>query len=112
LWDKGYLELAKARVDRVVRQARVFSISGNNKGLWCPFKPIFCQEGYAKNVKYTLIGYKSGEKWQLSVPGAAKRWAESLVSAKQEYLTQFALSVCRSISPVLDRSQNERRKEE
>jgi len=74
--------------------------------------PFSARRATAKNVKYTLIGYKSGEKWQLSVPGASKRWAESLVSAKQEYLTQFALSVCRSISPVLDRSQNERRKEE
>jgi len=54
LWDKGYLELAKARVDRVVRQARVFSISGNNKGLWCPFKPIFCQEGYCEECQVYL----------------------------------------------------------
>ena len=28
------------------KQKRIFSTTGNNKGLWCPFKPILCQEGY------------------------------------------------------------------
>jgi len=28
------------------REERIFSISGNNKGLLCPFKLIICLEGY------------------------------------------------------------------
>ncbi|MBA7605615.1 hypothetical protein ES703_12749 [subsurface metagenome] len=28
------------------RQERLLSISENNKGLICPFKPILCQEDY------------------------------------------------------------------
>jgi len=28
------------------KEERIFSISGNNKGLLCPFKLILCLEGY------------------------------------------------------------------
>ena len=35
-------------------QERRFSISGNNKGLWCPFKPIFCQEGHCLECQIYL----------------------------------------------------------
>jgi len=30
---------------------RVFRISGNNKGLMCPFKLILCQEGYCSQCQ-------------------------------------------------------------
>jgi len=33
---------------------RVFRISGNNKGLMCPFKPILCQEGYCTECQIYL----------------------------------------------------------
>ncbi|MBA7563897.1 hypothetical protein ES708_05558 [subsurface metagenome] len=35
-------------------EKRVFSISGNNKGLWCPFKPITCEEGYCHQCQIYL----------------------------------------------------------
>ncbi len=33
---------------------RTFSITGNNKGLWCPFKPVFCQKGYCLECQIYL----------------------------------------------------------
>ena len=33
---------------------RIFSISNNSKGLWCPFKAVFCQEGYCQNCQVYL----------------------------------------------------------
>lgn len=40
---------------------RVFSISSNNKGLPCPFKPILCQEGYCHGCLIYLDWQKLGE---------------------------------------------------
>jgi len=31
---------------KVPENGRIFNMAGNNKGLWCPFKPVICQEGY------------------------------------------------------------------
>ena len=36
------------------KDERIFSIAGNNKGLWCPFKSIFCQEGYCQECQIYL----------------------------------------------------------
>lgn len=33
---------------------RIFSISANNKGLACPFKPTLCQEGYCEGCQIYL----------------------------------------------------------
>jgi len=33
---------------------RVFSVSGNNKGLNCPFQPIICQSGYCEECQIFL----------------------------------------------------------
>lgn len=33
---------------------RTFSISSDNKGLWCPFKSLFCQEGYCHQCQVYL----------------------------------------------------------
>jgi len=33
---------------------RIFSISGNSKGLRCPFKPIVCLEGYCRECQIYL----------------------------------------------------------
>jgi len=30
---------------KMLKQERIFRISGNNKGLMCPFKGVVCQEG-------------------------------------------------------------------
>jgi len=29
-----------------MKPKRIFSKPSSKKGLWCPFKPILCQEGY------------------------------------------------------------------
>ena len=29
-----------------MKSEKILSKSSNKKGLWCPFKPILCQEGY------------------------------------------------------------------
>ena len=36
-----------AKMERgIPKQKRILSMSGNNKGLACPLRPIICQEGY------------------------------------------------------------------
>jgi len=40
---------------------RIFSVSGNNKGLPCPFKTILCQEGYCSECQIYLDWRKKGE---------------------------------------------------
>ncbi len=40
---------------------RVFSISGNNKGLLCPFKPGVCQAGYCEDCQIYLDWQELGE---------------------------------------------------
>jgi len=42
-------------------QKRTFKISGNNKGLMCPFKAIVCQEGYCKTCQIYLDWQKGGQ---------------------------------------------------
>lgn len=37
---------------------RTFSVSSNNKGLPCPFKPILCQEGYCHGCQIYLDGLR------------------------------------------------------
>ncbi|GAI77461.1 unnamed protein product [marine sediment metagenome] len=42
---------------------RVFELSGNNKGLMCPFKPTtLCQEGYCSECQIYLDWQKLKEK--------------------------------------------------
>lgn len=41
---------------------RTFSLSGNNKGLWCPFKPALCQEGYCRECRVYLDWQKLRRK--------------------------------------------------
>ena len=36
------------------KQERMFGISGNNKGLMCPFKGVVCQEGYCTECQICL----------------------------------------------------------
>lgn len=31
-----------------------FSLTENNKGLWCPYKSLFCQEGYCGGCQVYL----------------------------------------------------------
>lgn len=38
---------------------RRFSISANNKGLWCPFKATVCQEGYCRECQIYLDWQKA-----------------------------------------------------
>jgi len=38
----------------MLNQQRLFRISGNSKGLMCPFKGILCQEGYCHNCQIYL----------------------------------------------------------
>jgi len=40
---------------------RVFSISGDNKGLQCPFQPIICQNGYCEDCQIYLDWQERGE---------------------------------------------------
>ena len=46
----------------MLRVVRIFSISGNNKGLACPFKPVLCQEGYCHDCQIYLDWQKVEEK--------------------------------------------------
>jgi len=44
------------------KQERIFTPSGNNKGLMCPFKPTLCQEeGSCKECQIYLDWQKGGE---------------------------------------------------
>lgn len=45
----------------MTKQQRIFSISGNNKGLMCPFMAIVCQEGCCKACQIYLDWLKRGE---------------------------------------------------
>lgn len=48
--------------DNIAKEERIFSISGNNKGLWCPFKPLICQqEGNCHRCQIYLDWQKLGE---------------------------------------------------
>ena len=38
----------------MLKQERILGISNNNKGLWCPFKAVFCQEGYCQDCQVYL----------------------------------------------------------
>ncbi|MFC2071265.1 hypothetical protein ACFLUU_00895 [Chloroflexota bacterium] len=40
---------------------RIFSISGNNKSLKCPFKPSICQSGYCEKCQIYLSWQELGE---------------------------------------------------
>ena len=44
-----------------ILKERIFSISGDNKGLNCPFKPITCHEGYCEECQIYLDWQKLGE---------------------------------------------------
>ena len=46
----------------MLRVVRIFSISGNNKGLACPFKPVLCEEGYCHDCQIYLDWQKVEEK--------------------------------------------------
>ena len=72
--------------DNMPREERIFSISGNNKRLRCPFQPTLCQEGYYRNVKYILIG-RCGEAVMHSlrmVEPPIQRMAEKLMKARAQ----------------------------
>lgn len=43
------------------KQERIFKISGNSKGLTCPFKAIVCQEGCCKTCQIYLDWQKGGQ---------------------------------------------------
>ena len=52
------------------RQVRIPRISGNNKGLMCPFKPILCEEGYCRGCQIYLDWLKLEKK-----PKARQEWS-------------------------------------
>jgi len=37
-----------------MKSERIFSKSSNKKGLWCPFKPVLCQEDYCHECQIYL----------------------------------------------------------
>jgi len=37
---------------------RKFSLTENNKGLWCPYKGLYCQEGYCSEC-FVYLEYKA-----------------------------------------------------
>ena len=43
------------------KQKRIFTISGNNKGLVCPYKRTTCHEGCCKTCQIYLDWQKGGE---------------------------------------------------
>ena len=45
------------------KDERMFTMSGNNKGMWCPFKPILCQEGYCHGCQIYLGRIEGGERF-------------------------------------------------
>ena len=40
--------------DDMPQETRLFSISGGNKGLLCPFKLVICQEGFCHECQIYL----------------------------------------------------------
>jgi len=50
-----------SRSKAATKQERIFNISGNNKGLMCPFKPIVCQGGYCVQCQVFLDWQKLEE---------------------------------------------------
>jgi len=48
---------------KVPENGRIFNITGNNKCLWCPFKPVICQEGYCRDCQLyiTWLGDKGDD---------------------------------------------------
>ena len=50
--------------ERNIKRKRIFSISGNNRGLACPFMPIVCQEGCCKQcqIYLTFFSILKGEE--------------------------------------------------
>jgi len=54
--------------DEISVEERKFSTSENSKGLWCPYKPIICQEGYCRHCQVYI-------DWQEGNGGSMKeRW--------------------------------------
>jgi len=47
--------------DNMPKERRVFSISGGNKGLLCPFKSTICQEGFCHECQIYLDWQKPEE---------------------------------------------------
>ncbi len=45
---------------RVLHEGRTFSLSGDNTGLMCPFKLVFCDEGYCQKCQ-TFHDWRLGE---------------------------------------------------
>ena len=64
---------------------RVFSISGDNKGLQCPFKPSICQNGYCEECQLYLDWQELGE-----ILGVCALCGKEI--AKQSGLGQSAIS--------------------
>ena len=53
--------MTQGEVEKNLKREGLFRISGDNKGLVCPFKPITCQEGACKECGIYLDWQKRGE---------------------------------------------------
>ena len=53
-WRDGKCDYDAIMREHSKKQERIFRISGNNKGLMCPFKPIVCQKGYCTECQIYL----------------------------------------------------------
>jgi hypothetical protein len=91
--------------DNIAKEERIFSISGNNKGLWCPFKPLICQqEGNCHRCQIYLDWQKLGEMvvicaWCGQVISRKPGLVEPVVShgiclkCQQEYFPKYSKSI-------------------
>jgi len=61
------------------KETRLFCISGNNKGLLCPFKPTTCQEGCCRECQLYLDWQRSEEMVMYVWRGEVLRRAPILV---------------------------------
>jgi len=60
-WQSKKQKVGPSPETKMLKQERVFSISGNNKGLRCPFRAISCQNGYCEECQIYTDWQKLGE---------------------------------------------------
>ena len=97
----------------MTKQERIFKISGNNKGLMCPFKAIVCQEGGCKTCQIYLDRQKGGQivvicAWCGKVQGTKPGLGQSGVShgicpeCEQKHLPEVGEPVQQQIEGGVD----------
>lgn len=59
-WQRKRKKVESSPSYEALKLEKTFSISGNNKGLSCPFQSVICQEGYCEQCQIYLDRQKAG----------------------------------------------------